>query len=230
MGSQQITAKLALVSLLSFSLSACYHPPYNNFKPYNRSYLVGAGGAAIGSAAVAVVGGPTLLGTAIGGTIGSAIGLYKESRQSLVNSLPKYHIQSIQYGDTLTFVVPTDRYFLFNSARFKESCYLGLAKLIKLINSYPRCCPIYVAGFTDNVGSRYQKNRLSQARAETMLTYLWANSISAQRLNAEGYGDKYDVGDNKLIHGSAHNRRLEIQLITSCRHPMQQAPMRGYIK
>jgi flagellar motor protein MotB len=44
-----------------------------------------------------------------------------------------------------------------------------------------------------------------------MLTFLWANDIQARRLKAEGYGDRFDIGDNKLIRGSAYNRRIEIQ-------------------
>ena len=65
---------------------------------------------------------------------------------------------------------------------------------------------------------------LSQARAETMLTFLWANDIHAQRLRAEGYADQHDVGDNHLIHGSAYNRRIEIQWQDVAYSPGQPAP------
>ena len=85
----------------------------------------------------------------------------------------------------------------------------GRYKLASRINS-----PIYVAGFTDDVGSRYHKRLLSQAQAETMLSFLWANNIQAYRLKAEGYGDKHAVSENSLIHGSAQNRRIEIQWFT----------------
>ncbi|MDI1352690.1 MAG: OmpA family protein, partial [bacterium] len=85
--------------------------------------------------------------------------------------------------------------------------------IIKLLKLYPQS-PIYVAVFTDNVGTREHKKRLSQAQAETMLTFLWANDIQAMRLKAEGYGDKNDISDNHWIHGSAQNRRIEIQWFT----------------
>ncbi len=219
MSHKSTIGRLAFLSLMSFSLSGCFHPPFNNFKPYNRTYMPAATGAAVGSAAVAVVSGPILAGTAIGGGTGAVISLYKDSKHAIINDLPKYDIQYIAYGDTITLVVPTDRYFQFNSARLNDICYPGLVKLIKLIKFYPGCCPIYVAAFTDDIGSRYHKRRLSQARAETMLTFLWANGIPAQRLVAEGYSDKHPVGDNKLIHGSAHNRRLEIQILNACPPP-----------
>ena len=87
---------------------------------------------------------------------------------------------------------------------------------MKLIKMFPCKCPIYVAGFTNDVGSRYHKKKLTQAQAEAMVTLLWAHDIPSRLLNAEGYGDKHPVGDNKLIHGSAYNRRIEIQLLRNC--------------
>ena len=46
-----------------------------------------------------------------------------------------------------------------------------------------------------------------------MITFLWAKGIRAQHLYAEGMGDKYPIGDNFLTHGSAFNRRIEIQWV-----------------
>ncbi|MBA2657702.1 MAG: OmpA family protein [Tatlockia sp.] len=216
---------LALVSLLSTTMSSCFHPPYNNFKPYHRAYETSVPGVAVGTAATIAAGGaPILAGAAVGGLVGASVGLYKDSKPALIKEIKKLDIQYIEYGDTVTFVVPTDKYFIFESARFNELCFPGLSDLIKLIKTFPNCCPIYVAGFTDNVGSRFSKKMMSQARAERMVAYLWANDIPARRLVAEGYGDKHPVGNNKLIHGSAYNRRLEIQLIKNCTHLAPTVP------
>ncbi|CEK11789.1 C-OmpA-like family protein CmpA [Legionella hackeliae] len=224
---------LIFISLISFVLSSCYkyHPPYNNFKPYRRTYVTTPPGALAGTAAMAAAGGPVIAGTAIGAAMGAGVGGYKDSKRSLIRQIQQHEIQYIQYGDTVTFVVPTDRYFMFNSPRLNELCFPGLALLIKLLKTFPPCCPIYVAGFTNDVGSRYHKNKLTQAQAEAMLTFLWANDIPAQRLSAEGYGDKHPVSDNRLVHGSAQNRRLEIQVFYSCAtQAPQPAPYVGYIK
>ena len=94
--------------------------------------------------------------------VGASVGLYKDSKPALIKELEKLDIAYIEYGDTVTVVVPTDRYFMFNSARFNEAIFPGLSDLIKLIKIFPNCCPIYVAGFTDNVGSRFSKNRMSR--------------------------------------------------------------------
>lgn len=212
---------LALISLLSMVLSGCFHPPYNNFKPYRRVYTTTPPGAVVGTAAVAAAGGaPILAGLAVGAAVGASVGLYKDSKPALIKELQKrFDIQYVEYGETVTLIIPTDRYFLFNSARLNELCFGAFSDLIKLIKTFPKCCPIYVAGFTDNVGSRYSKKLMSQARAETMVAFLWANDIPSRRLIAEGYGDKNPVGDNKLIHGSAYNRRIEIQILLNCSSP-----------
>lgn len=199
--------------LISSLMSGCAHPPYDNFKPRHqvvRGAAIGATmGTALGAAATGTVPG-ALTGTAIGGVTGAILGSGTNPKGKLIRELRNCDIQYVQYGDTMTLIVPTDKYFMFGSPRLNEIRYQGLENIIALLRLYPDK-PIYVAGFTDNVGTEKHKNRLSQAQAETMMTYLWANGIQAQRLKPEGYGEKYTVADNDWIHSSAMNRRIEIQ-------------------
>jgi outer membrane protein OmpA-like peptidoglycan-associated protein len=205
------------LSLAIVATASCVRPPYNNFKrpPQTAQKVakVGVAGLIVGSIASGGTLAGALTGGAVGGVIGGAMGLSHETKKSIINELQNQQVQYVQYGDTMTLVVPTDIYYMFQSPRLNELAYPGLLNIIKLLKLYP-CTPIFVAGFTDNVGSREHKKRMSQAQAETMMTYLWANGIKAARLKPEGYGDKYDISDNKLIHGSAHNRRIEIQWLS----------------
>lgn len=232
MALKQVACFLAISSLLAFCVSGCYKPPYNNFKPYNSLPKKTAQGAGIGLVAGTVasqVGSAAIPGgILIGGAVGAMNSIYKDSKPGILKELDKHDIQFVEYGDTKTLIVPTDRYYIFDTPDLNELCYPGLENIVKLIKLYPYST-IYVAGFTDNIGSRRHKNTLSQARAETMLTFLWANGIQAKRLNAEGYGDKYTVSDNSIIHGSAQNRRVEIQWFNS---PVAAAPapVIGYTK
>ncbi|MFC3908166.1 OmpA family protein [Legionella dresdenensis] len=188
MSRKQITQGLFLASFAASLLVGCgYQPPYNNFVLSDRTFE-----QAIAEKTKAGI-------------------TSKLNMKKVLRDLQREDIQVIKYGDTVTLIVPTDRYYTFNSPRFNEICYRGLANIVNLIRMYPQCNTVYIAGFTDDIGSRKHKNMLSQAQAETMLTFLWANGIQAHRLNAEGYGDKHPVSDNKIIHGSAQNRRLEIQ-------------------
>ena len=201
------------IGLLALNLSGCFHPPYNNFHNDNRTLRRTAIATGVGAGAGAVIGtvaGGAVIGTAIGGAAGAAFGLYNSSQYALIKEIRNQDMQYITYGDTMTLLVPSDRYFQFNSPRLNTICYPGLNNIVRLLKYYPNT-PVYVAAFTDDVGTRYHKKTLSQAQAETMLTFLWANDIPAQLLHAEGYGDQHDIGDNHLIHGSAYNRRIEIQ-------------------
>lgn len=199
--------RVAIVGFIFLLLNSCYKPPYNHFQSPSDSV------------------GPI---RAIGETLNNArLSLYKDNRRPLLEDLKASQIQYIKYGDTITLILPTDIYFLFNSARLNQVCYPGLACLVKVVKSFPKC-PIYVAGFTDNVGSRTHKKKLTQARAEAMVTFLWGHGIASRRLHPEGYGDEYSVSNNKLIHGSAQNRRIEIQILTQC--PYTEMPFIGYVK
>jgi outer membrane protein OmpA-like peptidoglycan-associated protein len=206
--------------LLSFLLSGCFSPPFNNFRDDHRALRQIGFYGGIGAGAGAVVGsvvGSAGFGAVIGGATGASIGIYKNTRYALIKEMQdEQDMQLIEYGDTMTLIVPTDRYYVFNTPRLNDICYPGLNNIIRLLRYYPNT-PIYVAGFTDDVGDRHHKRMLSQARAETMLTFLWAYDIPAQRLHAEGYADLHDVGDNHFIHTSAYNRRIEIQWIKGLR-------------
>ncbi len=206
--------RLAWFSIFSLTLTSCFQPPYNHFRedprPLEHVVKTIGVGAGLGALAGIAVGGSAGPGAAVGGFTGAIIGKQQSTKQHIIKELQKHDIQYVQYGDTMTLVVPTDRYFRFNSAKINDLCYPGLLKIIKLLKFY-KCSPIFVAGFTDDVGSKHHKRMLSQSQAEAMITFLWAHGIPAQRLNPEGYADKHPIGNNDTIRGSAYNRRLEIQ-------------------
>lgn len=176
--------------LMTFTgcLNSClqYQPPFNNFQPDK-----------LDSSACEK---PTFHSRAERNTIA----------RTTIRHLGAEAIQFVQRGDRMTLIVPTDKYYLFNSPDFDDTEFNGLNNIAKLIRLFP-CSKIIVAGFSDNVGKRSLQDRLSKARAETMITFLWAKGVPAQRLTAQEFGARFPVGDNKIIHGTAYNRRIEIQ-------------------
>jgi len=232
MPAKTLAKRTACTCLLSLTLSGCFHMPYNNFQkppPLVKRAVTGAG---VGIVTGSLIGG-TAVGGAIGGLIGGTVGTFAEiqhaGKPATIRDLQKNDIQFVQYGDTMVLIVPTDHYYEFNSPKLNELCFEGLNNIVKLLKLY-KCSIVNVAGFTDNVGSRRHKKLLSQARAETMLTFLWANDINARRLSAEGFGDKFDIGDNHLIHGSAYNRRIEIQWENKAPVPQRIEPVNDGMK
>lgn len=142
--------------------------------------------------------------------------------RNTIRDLGKQAIQFIQRGDRITLIIPTDRYYIFNSPELNELKYPILDNVVKLIKLFP-CSRVTVASFSDDVGKRIIREKLTKARAETMLTFLWASGVPAQFLTAESFGSHFAVGNNAIIHGSAYNRRIEIQWWTG-KNPPAPAP------
>lgn len=216
---------VTMVILIGLTSTGCVNNAQKLPVPL-KGVAIGAGiGAGVG-AVVGSVAGNTLAGVLVGGAAGSVLGLFRQTPHEVIGELKKEDIQYVEYGDTHVLVIPTDRYFEFNTHRFSDRCMQGLMNVTRLLRFYP-CSMFYVAGFTDNIGTRAKKNKLSQSRADAIITFLWAHGVRAYNLRAEGYGDKFSVGDNHLIHGSAFNRRIEIQWINvaNCTKPPMTEPM-----
>ncbi|MEP1443266.1 MAG: OmpA family protein, partial [Hyphomicrobiales bacterium] len=70
-----------------------------------------------------------------------------------------------------------------------------------------------VSGHTDSDGSEAFNQRLSEARAKSVVTYLVNAGVSEDRLNAVGYGETRPVVVNDSKENKAQNRRIEFSLI-----------------
>jgi len=74
---------------------------------------------------------------------------------------------------------------------------------------------IIVVGHTDSIGSDAYNQRLSLRRAAAVKDYLVGKGIAANRVTAEGKGEKQPVADNRTRQGRAKNRRVEIEVVGS---------------
>lgn len=135
---------------------------------------------------------------------------YLKSNENLVRHVENGDIQVVNEGHRITLIIPTDKYFAFDTDKLNKFMFRPLSDIATLVKCFPNAT-IYVAGFTDDVGNYQYKKTLSQKRAQAIVAYLWAKGVNERKLSAEGYGDKYAHADNHLIHGSALNRRVEIQ-------------------
>jgi outer membrane protein OmpA-like peptidoglycan-associated protein len=69
---------------------------------------------------------------------------------------------------------------------------------------------IVVEGHTDSTGSADMNMQLSQARAQSVASYLITRGLSADQVTAQGFGPSRPVADNSTPEGRANNRRVEI--------------------
>ena len=97
-------------------------------------------------------------------------------------------------------------------ATIKTESVSVMVDIIQILNEYPNA-KFTVEGHTDSVGSSSSNQRLSEARANSVLDFLINEGISADRLRAVGFGEEKPITTNATKLGRKQNRRVEINLI-----------------
>jgi outer membrane protein OmpA-like peptidoglycan-associated protein len=109
-------------------------------------------------------------------------------------------------------------YYDFNQATIKESSFASLDKLVKLLNDNPTMS-IQLNAHTDNRGEEDYNQKLSDARANSVVNYLVKKGINKTRLTAKGFGESKPIADNENADGTDNpegrqkNRRTEFQVV-----------------
>jgi OOP family OmpA-OmpF porin len=75
------------------------------------------------------------------------------------------------------------------------------------MKKYPDTTAV-IEGHTDEVGTNEENMRLSQRRAESVVSYLAGRGIARSRLRAVGYGETRPIADNRTEIGKRLNRRI----------------------
>lgn len=100
-----------------------------------------------------------------------------------------------------------------NSDSLTPESKLELDKAVILLGT-GTAVSVEVQAHSDNTGSASYNKKLSQKRAESVVSYLTAKGIAADRMSAIGYGEENPVADNNTKTGRAQNRRVEFVLTT----------------
>ena len=79
-------------------------------------------------------------------------------------------------------------FYDFNKATLRPESATALDELVKLLNDNPHIT-IELSAHTDYKGSEQYNEGLSQRRAESVVNYLIAHGIAADRLTPKGYGE-----------------------------------------
>lgn len=100
--------------------------------------------------------------------------------------------------------------FASGSPRLTDEHTPILDKVEQALADFPEA-NIIIEGHTDSFGSDESNQALSQARAESVLHYLLANSpLSPANVQALGYGETQPVANNETPEGRTRNRRIDI--------------------
>jgi len=102
-------------------------------------------------------------------------------------------------------------HFAFGKYELTAEGRAKVRALAAVLNKYPKR-RVEVYGYTDSAGDDETNLWLSAQRAETVRQALIEDGVSANRIDARGYGDSNPVASDATAEGRAQNRRVEIIL------------------
>lgn len=209
---------LAILTAGVTMLAACTNNPYTGESEAGKSGIYGGIGAVTG----AVIGAATsskkdrgkgaLIGAAVGGAAGGGYGYYVDKQEAqLRQRLVGTGVQVQRNGDQLTLIMPGNITFATNSSDISSSFYPTLNSLVTVFKEFDKS-GINIVGHTDSTGSMALNQNLSNARAQSVASYLSSNGVAGNRISAYGAGPNQPIASNATEQGRAQNRRVEITL------------------
>ncbi|MGB8337277.1 MAG: OmpA family protein [Burkholderiales bacterium] len=103
--------------------------------------------------------------------------------------------------------------FATGSAKITPESMDIVKKAAETIKAAAAGTKIEVGGHTDNVGNPASNMKLSDARAQSVMSALVGLGVGKGVLTAKGYGDSKPVASNDTTEGKAQNRRMEYSLV-----------------
>jgi OOP family OmpA-OmpF porin len=125
----------------------------------------------------------------------------------------------VVYAEPVIVVVPvaaqTERYcsildfqFEINQDDIERADKEKLRVVGTFLEKYPNTTAV-IEGHTDNVGTPADNLKLSQRRADSVVSYLTETfHVAPARMTAVGYGETRPIGDNNTGEGKRMNRRI----------------------
>ena len=115
---------------------------------------------------------------------------------------------------------PVDKTTWFNFGRLlfdtgkatlKPDSKEEVKNIAEILKAFPSV-DIKLGGYTDNTGSADVNKKLSQDRADAVVSELVKLGIDKSRLAAEGYGPEFPVASNDTEAGRTENRRIAVRV------------------
>ncbi|GAB5465456.1 MAG: hypothetical protein Kapaf2KO_08920 [Candidatus Kapaibacteriales bacterium] len=103
-------------------------------------------------------------------------------------------------------------FFEYKKADLLKSSHSELNRVADLINNYPVDL-MEISGHTDSIGGDDYNQKLSEARAKSVVDYLVSKGVDPTKLKAVGYGEERPVASNSTEEGRQQNRRVEMELL-----------------
>lgn len=110
-------------------------------------------------------------------------------------------------------IVLKNIFYDFDKSTLRSESIAEIERLIQLMNENPTL-KIELSSHTDSKGTDEYNEKLSQARAQSVVDYLISKSITTDRLVAKGYGESQPISTNETDEGRQMNRRTEFKILS----------------
>ena len=214
--------KLLLVSLvgsLALGMGGCAST--NGQDSENKSAITGAIiGGLVGGVLANNTGdrskGQTAVGVIGGAAVGAAIGNAMDEKERKIRKIADerdekaMEVERLQ-DDLLRVSVSSEASFAFDSATLRPEFKPTLNQVAAVLRDDPKV-GVLVLGHTDSIGSEAYNQRLSERRAQAVVSYMTAQGIPSHQIGAEGRGLHEPRASNTTEEGRAQNRRVEIYM------------------
>lgn len=219
---------MPLVFVLAFSLTACSsftrQNAYTGEEEINDTTIGAVTGALLGGGAgvglAALTGGMsspaivwwTVGGAATGALLGGGIGYYMDRQEAELRArLLATGVQVRRDGNNIVLVMP--KLLFSNDESSINAKYFPVLDSVALVmKEYDETIAV-VAGHTDSNASIYYNQKLSEARANAVASYLHSQNLPSYRFFTVGHSEAVPVASNRTAAGRQENRRATITLI-----------------
>jgi len=99
-----------------------------------------------------------------------------------------------------------------NSDKFTKASQRRVDMIREYLSLDPNLELVLVDAYSDSYGGRWSNLKLSERRANQVRDYFVQNGIDANRIEANGYGEKRHIASNDTTLGRGKNRRVVIQM------------------
>lgn len=178
--------------------------------------VLGAIGGALGGAAISKATGGDKTGrdAAIGAALGSAVGLYMERQEAKLKQQTAgtgIEVSRDPRTNDIRLVMPESITFDVGQSQIRPAFYGTLNQVASTLNEYGETT-VTVRGYASSEGDYQFNQRLSQARADSVSSYLAQSGVSRTRIQSVGMGIQNPVASNATPEGRAQNRRVELTI------------------
>lgn len=103
--------------------------------------------------------------------------------------------------------------FETDQAIIKPESYGLMDEITLVVANNPQIQRLSIQGHTDATGGDAHNQKLSNARAYSVLEYLVQHGVAPERLTSKGWGENKPIATNATAEGREKNRRVEFVIV-----------------